>query len=386
MSQEKQYRIFFICLLFLFVTISLSAFEGFKPGDRCFLIDQKTVILFSKDNSTISCLKWGDEFSSTVIHKYVGDVPWYWGEFEVIKLPNEDTFVTWIELIKGKKEIRRISSITLDKAYNPRFSVIKEDQDMSHLPLHVVYLGGNKFRFFNGDAGELHLVAYEAMEYDKIKTFIYSDGKISDERILNRRGRFSIEDYDVRLAGDNSFQVVWCQGYMISSKQDIYLASYSADGSEIKKPKKIYSFSNTHGAVKGYDSYYSYIHVALLRDGFFLGRQVRSSPNEIYVFDNEGKIKQNYQTVCGGWFSGYWEQGGMCCFVGEIKTPGKKQYLLQFDAVSDNRNFSKGICVSESKNQMFNYIHVKAAPDGLFYWLEVYDDGNVQLRSIPIEN
>lgn len=404
MNQEKKKnRIFLICFLFILVTISLSAFEGFKPGDRCFLIDHKTVLLFSKDNSEISCLKWNNGFSSSVIHKYEGAHPLFIANFRNLSLPDGAVFLTWIEGYDFRTGKDRISGILGDKEKQLIYTVIKEEEYLGEGPhLRCLYLGGGKYRFFCGDVNEEHMVFYESMEYDKIKTFIYSNGKISDERLLNRKGRFSIEDYDVRLTGDNSFQAVWSQEYWVSSKHDIYVASYGADASPLQKPKKIYSFNNVREVKKGENpnDLSSYLTVGFIRDGIFVGRNVRYSPDpfgpdknkesysffEINLFSIEGVRKQSYKTNSGGLFTGYWEQDDMCCFVGDTSRHGKQNYSLKFNALSDKKNFSKLVDVRESKDKIRNYLIVEAEPDGFFYWLEVDDNGNIQLRSIPIEN
>ncbi|HNQ78522.1 MAG TPA: hypothetical protein PKJ37_01930 [Acidobacteriota bacterium] len=398
---------FLTVVISLIISPYLTAFDGFKMGDRCFLIDQKTAILFSKGNSEVLCLTWEKEFSSIALYKYDLAFPLYIRDFRIVRLPDGGIFLAWVEEFDFRKETTRISSISWDRAHKPKYTVIKKDENIAcSSPLRVLYLGEGKYRFFCGDSSEMHIIQLMHLEnFDKIKTFLYKEGKIFDERVLNKKGRFSIENYDVRRTGDNAFQVVWSQEYWSNRKHDIYLTSYALDCSTIGRPKKLYSFDDVDEISKGENppSISSFMALEFIKDGIFIGRDIWHIPDpsggdkdkainfiyEVNLFGLEGTRKLNYRIdhASRGMasFYGYNEKEGMAYFVGEPTTPNKEPYCLTFNAISDIKYISKKVSASNSKGKTRNILLVHSEPDGFFYWLEVDESGNIQLRSQPVQ-
>jgi hypothetical protein len=391
-------------LMSLMIATRIEATSSVKEGDMCFLVDPMTVILFSESNSEIIYLRWDNGFSSTVLHKYKGAFPLFIHDLKIVKLPNQGIFLTWIEDYISSKRTNRISAISWDREHQPEYIVIKEDGNLApSSPLRALHFGEGKYRFFYCDSSELHIIGLMHLEnFDKIKTFLFSNGKVSEEKVLNRKGRFSVEDYDVRQNGDNTFQVLWSQDNMKNGRHDIYLASYAADGVIMGKQKKVHCFDDDDEISKGEDAF-SIMYVKFIKNGFFIGRDIsrdvdptegdiKKVPDNVYevnLFDLGGLKRRSYRidysSRRGLAFYGFWDKEDMCYFVGDSSIPGMQAYNLKYSAITEKKTFSNLIQINETKSKTRNIFWVSSEPDGFFYWLEVDESGNIQLRSHPVQ-
>ena len=397
---SKTIFVLLVTVISLMLAIKVIAFNGFKVEDRCFLVDQKSVILFSKEKSEILYIKWDPAFSATVVHKYEDNYPYYITEDRIIRSSPESVVISWIE--KNRENTSRISCIFLNQEINPQYSVIKEDVIICGSPPRLLYLGDGKYRFFYQDSSELHIIGLMHLEnFEKIKTFLFSNGKVSDEKVLNKKGRFSIEDYDIRST-KNGFQIVSSQGNMKDGRHDIYLTSYASDGAIIGKQKKVYSFNDDDETNEGEDAS-SFVSMKFINDGFFIGRDInraRDSSNgdikksrdnvyEVNLFDLGGHKRRSYRidysSRRGLAFYGFWEKDDMCYFVGDSSIPSKQAYSLKYSAITEKKTFSNMIQINETKSKTRNILWVSSEPDGFFYWLEVDESGNIQLHSQPVQ-
>ncbi|HNQ78275.1 MAG TPA: hypothetical protein PK747_06045 [Acidobacteriota bacterium] len=404
MNSKKTLFALLAVVMLLMIARKMEATNSFNEGDMCFLVDPMTVILFSESRSEILCLRWENGFSSTVLYKYKGAFPLFVDDLRIVKLPNQGVFLTWVEDYASNKGRTRISAISWDREHQPEYVVIKEDDNIAPAsPLRVLRLGDGKYRFFYCDSSELHTIGLMHLEnFYKIKTFLFSNGIMSDEKILNKKGRFSVEDFDVRQNADNTFQMAWSQDNMKNGRHEIFLASYAADGAMMGKQKKVHCFDDDDEIIKNEDVL-SIMYVKFINNGFFIGRDINRDFDppegdvkkglddifEVNLFDSNGLKKQSYRidyaSRVGSTFCGYWEKEGLCYFVGYSGTPGKREYSFKFNAISDKKVVSKVVTTKATKNEARDTLRIVSEPDGFFYWLEVDENGKIQLRSQPVQ-